>query len=535
MPKNWKIAPKISEDLIEQLIFNRGLKGKKEIEKFFNPKLEDYQQDLQIPGIEEAKRRILKAVEDKELIIVYGDYDVDGVSATAVLYHVLTLMGAKVLPYIPHREKEGYGLSLIGLDLAKEKGAKLVITADHGIVAIEQAKYAKKLNLDLIITDHHQPSDKKPEALTIIHSTKMCGAGVTWCLARSLVDQNEAEELLDLVALGTICDLVPLTEINRALVWSGLEKLNRTKRVGLLALIREARLKAGSLQAYHVGHVLGPRLNAIGRLEHAIDALRLLCTRDVLKAKQLSMRLCEANDQKKGLTAEAISEAKEIITQDNIVNLGKRKILVLYSKKWIPGIIGLIAARIAEEYNLPTVVISQGEDYSKGSARSVRGLDIVETIRKCSDLLKDIGGHPKAAGFTIESSKIEEFEQRLAQILDPVTIEINGELLVEAVVDPKEVTFKLVEEINKFEPFGAENPQPVLASFNVYATDIKTVGEGKHLKFKTDGVETIAFSFGNFAKILKEGQLLNVAYYPEINEFNGNRRLQLKVLDIQLA
>jgi len=531
MPKTWKVKPQVTENILEQLLYNRGLKDKHEIEEFLNPNLKTYEKDLDIPGIQTAKKRILLAIEKKELIIVYGDYDVDGVCGAAVLYQGLTLLGAKVLPYIPHREKEGYGLSELGLQFAKDKEAALVVTVDHGIVALEQAKYAKKIGLDLIITDHHTPLEEKPEALAIVHSTKLCGAAVGWCLVRSLVSKEQSEDLLDLVAMATVADMVPLLGVNRALVKLGLEKLAITKRVGLLALMQQSKIIPRQITTYHIGHILGPRINAIGRLEHAMDALRLLCTKDSIKAMDLASILNEANDQKKKLTTEAIMEAKEIINTEIKIN-GRKKILVLHSDAWIPGIIGLVAGRISDEYGLPTVVISKGEVESRGSARSINGLDIVEVIRGCHDILVDVGGHPKAAGFTIETGKISLFKERLEKDLEEIEINQAQELEIEATVPVQKLTKELLVDLEKLEPCGVENHQPVLASLKVKISDIKTVGNGDHLKFQIENLDAIAFSFGNLKNQLTEGQYIDVAYYLELNEFNGQKTLQLKVLDI---
>lgn len=533
MPKVWKVSPHYSDDLVEQLLYNRGIKTKTEKDNFLNPKLEDYIKDLEISGIQKAKKRILQAIENKELIIVYGDYDADGVCGAAVLYLGLTSVGGKVLPYIPHREKEGYGLSEEGLKVAKEKGAGLIITVDNGIVATKEAKFAKSLGLDLIITDHHTPGDKRPEALAIIHSTEMSGAGVAWCLVRQLVDKSLSVELLDLVAVATICDMIPLLGLNRALVKIGLEKLNATKRVGLIALIREAGLQEGEITAYKVGHILGPRINAMGRLEHAMDSLRILCTKDPAKATKLAKTLSDTQNRKKELAIEAILQAKGMVNQD--INVAQKKILVLHSGSWIPGIIGLVAGRICDEYHLPTIVISAADGYSKGSARSGDGLNIVETIRQCSDILIDVGGHPRAAGFTIETSKIEMFKERLEQLVESIEMDQDEKLAIEAVVKTEEISKQMVEKLAVFEPTGVGNPQPILASLSVTASDIKTVGQGQHLKFIVDGIEAIAFSFGERAVDLHDGQKIDLAYHLEINKFNGQEKLQFKIIDLKFV
>ncbi len=529
--KTWQIKPKVSDDLTEQLLFNRGLKSKKEIEDFFHPQLENYEKDLELAGIAAAKKRILQAVKRQELIIVFGDYDVDGTCGTAILYHGLTALGAKVLPYIPHREKEGYGLSKIGLQYAKDQGASLVITVDNGIVALEPAKFAKSLGLDLIITDHHVPLPEKPGALAIIHSTKICGAAVGWCLIRKMVDKEQAEELLDLVAIATIGDMIPLVSVNRSLVYEGLKVLNTTRRPGLQALIIDAHLKLGQVDAHQISHMLGPRLNAIGRLEHALDTVRLLCTKDTVKARRLSQLLCETNDQKKKLTIEAVAQAKEMIASADAISK-KRKILILHSPAWIPGIIGLVAARVAEEYRVPAVVISEGEVQSKGSARSLSGLDIIETIRSCADTLLDVGGHPKAAGFTVETARIPEFKARLEKVMDVVELDQAENLEIEAELPSKLLTKKLLADLLCFEPTGMGNPKPLFATMNMRVDDIRTVGNGQHLKLKVDGLDAIAFSLGNLGTLVKVGQLINVAFYPELDSYNGADKLQLKVVDL---
>lgn len=528
MAKAWKILPQKSTDLVTQLLINRGIKTEEEKERFFNPKIEYFEKEFKIPGIPQALKRIKSAIEKEELICVYGDYDVDGVCASAVLYKGLVSLGAKVLPYIPHREKEGYGLSKEGLDSVRDSGASLVITVDQGIVALEQAKYAKELGLDLIITDHHLPKEEKPQALVIVHSTAICGAGVAWCLIKDVISKNLADELLEFVGLATVCDLMPLLGVNRGLVYEGLKQLNKTDNVGLQALFREAGVEKGGIISYTIGHVLGPRLNAIGRLEHAIDALRLLCTKDPLKARKLASLLTSANLKRQELTTLAVEEAKlKIDTKD--------KVHVLHSKDWIPGIVGLIAGRISDETGRPALAISVGESVSKGSARSVDGINIVETIRGCSELLIDVGGHKGAAGFTIETNRIEDFKKRLLEVFEQLEINEEKVLEIEAEVPVKNLTKELAYSLEKFEPIGFGNSAPLLVSRAVRVSDIRTVGEGKHLKFKGEGIDAIAFGKGELSSVLKEGSLVALAFYLEINRFNGSEILQLKVRDINLT
>lgn len=535
----WKILSKKSDDLVKQLLFNRGLKTEEEKKQFFHPKISDFEKDLQIPGIEKANKRILQAIDSQELIIVYGDYDVDGICASAILYKALTSIGAKVLPYIPHREKEGYGLSRLGLSFARDSGAAVVITVDNGIVAFEQAKFAKELGLDLIITDHHMPDKQRPESYAIVHSTKMCGASVAWCLIRDLIKQELASELLQFVAIATVCDLMPLLYLNRAFVFEGLKILNKTRNLGLLALINESGINPGNLGSFEIGYLIGPRINAMGRLEHAIDSLRLLCTQDPVKAKRLAKLLGDTNATRQQLTIEAMEEAQLLIDEQN-------KLHVLASKKWSQGIIGLIAGKITEEYYRPAIAISMGAEISKGSARSIKGINIIELIRQHSDILLDVGGHPGAAGFSLLSKNVEIFKKRIEEY---AKILPAGErvLEIEMELDGKELTKNLVTELQQFEPFGLSNRKPIFATKNMQISDLRTVGSGKHLKFKaspsvilsgaqrsegSNVIDAIAFGMGDLATNLKSGQTIDLAYNLELDTYNGNDKLQLKVKDI---
>ena len=527
---NWKILPKQSDDLVRQLIFNRGLKTEKEIQQFFHSDLKDFEKDLEISGIPKAAARIKKAIDNKELIIAYGDYDVDGIAGAAILYQGLTAIGAKVLPYIPHREKEGYGLSKLGLEFARDSGATLVITTDTGIVAFEMADFAKKFGLDLIITDHHQPQDKKfPDAFAIIHSIALCGAAVSWCLMKSLVGKKIADDLLDFVGLATISDMMPLLGVNRALVSEGLKKLNITDRAGWLALFQEADLTLGEIGSYEIGHIIAPRLNAMGRLEHAIDSLRLLCTKDPSKAKKLADLVGQTNEERKLLTTDAVKEAKKMIVGS------KKNIHILSSNNWSPGIIGLVAGRVCDDTGCSTVAISKGGEYSKGSARS-KGINIVELLRECEGLLEAVGGHAAAAGFTIKTKNIESFKKKLENLSNSrPNSNLEVSLEIEAKIPSSQLSISLEEELSNFEPFGIGNAPPILATFGMKLSDLRTVGNGKHLKGKADGIDFIGFGIGEMVNILQSGQLVDLAYNLELNRFNGSEKLQLKVRDLKIA
>ncbi|MBI2196338.1 single-stranded-DNA-specific exonuclease RecJ [Candidatus Daviesbacteria bacterium] len=520
----WKILPKKSDELIEQLLINRGIKTAKDKNQFFHPQISDFEKDLQIPGTAKATKRILEAIKKDELIVVFGDYDVDGICASAILYKGLTSIGAKVLPYIPHREKEGYGLSKLGLEFARDSGATLVITVDNGIAAIDQVKFAKEIGLDLIITDHHIPGRERPDAFEIVHSTKMCGAAVAWCLIRDLIKKELATELLQFVAIATVCDLLRLVGLGRAFVFEGLQILRRTTNLGLLTLINECGTSLQDIGSFEIGYMIGPRLNAMGRLEHAIDSLRLLCTKDPVKARRLAKLLCETNSTRQRMTEEALEQAKLLVDKQN-------KIHVLASKDWSAGIIGLVAGKVTDEYSRPAIAISIGEEISKGSARSIDGINIVELIRKHADILIDVGGHPGAAGFSLYSKHIEIFKKRLEEY-KLVLPEEERVLEVEAEVNSKQLTKGLVSELEKFEPFGMDNRRPIFATRGMRVSDIRTVGDGKHLKGRADGLDFIAFGMGEWANMLQSGQTIDLAYNLELDTYNGAEKLQLKVRDV---
>lgn len=528
MSYSWKVKESSHTNIIDQLLTNRGIKTQIEKEKFLNPKIENYKKDINIPGIDQAIIRIKKAIKGEELIIVYGDYDVDGICASAILYKALSSLGAKILPYLPHREKEGYGLSKIGIDHARDSGASLIITVDNGIVAFEQVEYAKSLGIDIIVTDHHLPTDSLPHADVIVHSTQMCGAAVAWCLIQKVVSEKLSNELLQFGAIATVCDMMPLNGVNRAILVAGIRVLQKTENLGLLELFRESGIEKKDVGSYEIGHIIGPRLNAIGRLDHAIDALRLLCTTSPKKARDLAKLLHETNSKRQDYTSIGVEQA--------LLNISlEKKIHIVFSEDWLPGIIGLIAARICQDTHKPAIAISIMDGIAKGSARSVEGINIAEVIRGHSELLIAVGGHKGAAGFSLLPENLEEFIKRVESSIDQFP-EIGEPVLeIDAELGKKDITKSLVKELEKLAPFGFGNPEPVFVSRNLKVMDIRTVGSGKHLKLKADGLDIIAFGKGDMERILKSGSLIDVAFNLEINKFNGNETLQLKAKDMKLA
>ncbi len=550
--KKWKIIDKSLElktrsqdlgiaEVIEILLKNRGITSKKEIEEFLHPdlsKISINNVEINKTSLKKSIKRIKDAIKNNEKIIIFGDYDVDGICGSAILWEEIYKSYKNVFPYIPSRTEEGYGLSIIGIEsvLKIYPDVKLIITVDNGIVAHEATEYANSKNIDVIISDHHATAKKLPKAYSIVHTTKLCGAGVAYLLSKELTkkDKDERDDHLELVALATIADLVPLIGANRTFVFEGLKLLSKTKRPGLKSLFNLAGITKNELGVYEVGYIIGPRLNAMGRLSNAMDSLRLLCTKDFKKASFYATNLNNMNRQRQMLTEQTTIQAKNLKT--NFVS----KIIFTQHVEYNQGIIGLVASRLVEEYYKPSFVVSIGETYSKGSARSISGVNIIELIRSVpSDLLLDAGGHPMAAGFTILTEKIEEFVKALDRQAKKIITEdlLQRILKIDLVLDFTQITYGLYEKLQIFAPFGMGNPEPVFATENVIINDMNYVGRDKNhlrLKLEKDGIvyDAIAFSFGQ-DKDLSVGDKIDVAYTIDKDSWNGNSKLQLKVRDIK--
>jgi len=556
--KKWKVLSESVirsqesgiKDVIKIILENRGLKIRNEIEEFLNPKLENItvkSVGIDKKQLQKAVQRIQTAIEEKEQIVVFGDYDVDGICGTAILWETLNSLEAKVLPYIPHRVEEGYGLSTKAIQNSVRQfggqNIKLIITVDNGIVANEAVKFANKQGIDVIVTDHHVPPKKLPDAFATVHTTKLCGAGVAWVVAQELKVDNKDDDHLELVALATIADLVPLLGANRTLLKFGLEKLRQTKRAGLLEVFKEAVLEKEKIGVYEIGHIIAPRLNAMGRLEHAIDSLRLLCTRSTERAKMLAQTLGTTNRERQKLTIETVEHARTRIMN---YELRIKNLLFVSDESYQQGVIGLVAGKLAEEFYKPAIVVSIGEKYSKASARSINGFNIIEFIRSASEFLVDAGGHPMAAGFTVETSKLtllkKKFEQKAEELLDEE--KLTRSLRIDCELDLSIINNNLYNEIQKLAPFGMGNPEPTFVSKNVVVEDKRVVGNGgKHIKFKfkvhpsDDGskfkVDGIGFGMGELYQNLHVGDKIDIAYTIDLNVWNGNSSLQLKIKDMK--
>lgn len=563
--------PKITKDLIKkfpgysqvvlQLLFNRGLTEKEKIEKFLNP---DYENDTHDPflfnDMAKAVDLIIRHIKEQNKIVIYGDYDADGVTGSALLYEVLDTLKAKVDIYIPDRVKYGYGLNKECLEEILKNDISLIITVDCGTRNHEEIAFIKSKNIDLIITDHHTGNlDGLEDVLFINPINKnekypykfLAGAGVSFKLAKALIGKSKLsaeiklkleEKILDLVAIGIVADCVSLLGENRILVKKGLGILNKTKRVGLQELMRVAQIGPSAARnqqvgAWNIGFQIAPRLNAAGRLAHANTAFELLVTNDKKEAAALAQRLNDKNLERQKITEEMVEEIEMQIKQAR--QEAKQKSIIAVSpegKKWNEGVIGLVAGKICEKYYKPTLVITRAGDIYKGSARSIDEFDIIETIESCQEFLTKFGGHPKAAGFSLGEKNLEKFIDKFRGLADKKLkdVKLQPTLKIECEVGLDQVDEDLIKELEKLEPFGQNNFRPNFVSRNVLIKDIMTMGaDGQHIKFRINGLWAVAFGRAGEWQNLKIGDMIDAVYYLEMNEFNGRSEAQLKVIDIK--
>lgn len=586
-PKRWTVSERLSEEcfaqlpdlhpLIVQLLYNRHITKTGEMRAFLDCQPPDNTDPFQLKGMAEAVRRLRHAIQEGELIVVYGDYDADGVTATALMWQVLTTLGGQVYPYIPDRFDEGYGLNVNALSNLAGKGARIVLTVDCGIRSIAEVEYGNQLGLDMILTDHHLPGKQVPPALAIINPKQegchypfkyLAGVGLAFKLAQALMQVSSPsslveEDLLDLVALGTVADIAPLSSENRSLVYRGLEQLNTPHRLGVQKLMAQARIRPGNVDASTIGFVLGPRLNAAGRLKSAMDAYHLLVTDDVSRAEELAEQLDSQNRNRQSMTQDAVELARQEILRDEV----SHRLYVITHPSFNSGIVGLVASRLMDEFYRPILVGHKGETYTRGSARSITGFHITRALDKCEDLLKRYGGHSAAAGFTIKNENLPEFEERLLalaeQDLDDAQmipeLEIDARLQLRGInrvgvedvlsarhagrsVDETDLDkrtregLKIMDVFTNLQPFGERNPAPLFETDGLEVKGKSQVGsDGNHLKLVLwDGKQTwnaIAFRQGSWHDYIPE--YVDVAYMLETNEWNGRQRLQLNIKDIK--
>ncbi|MEA3355013.1 MAG: single-stranded-DNA-specific exonuclease RecJ [Patescibacteria group bacterium] len=555
MDKIIKIKSKIKntdqkkrhQEILSAILTNRGITTKISQKEFLDPidpyKIQPKDVGINQKNLKKAVARIKKAIKNKELIYIYGDYDTDGITSTAVLWETLHHLKAKVMPYIPSRGDNIRGLSPAGVDQIltdKDGPCQLIITVDNGISTFKGTDYANKKNIDVIITDHHQPKTKNnkpiyPKAFSIIHTTKLAGVGVAWFLAREL---GNLETSLELVAIGTIADMVPLTNANRSLVKFGLKSLKKSKRIGLNALANISKLDLPNILTYQISFVLAPRLNAMARLKHALDSLRLLCTTNQEKANQLAKDLNQTNLERQDKTFKMYFHAKE---QWLSYNQPKKKLIFVSHQSYHQGVVGLVASRLVEKFYKPAFVVSVGETFSKASARSIKGFNVLKAIRSIEDLILEHGGHKMAAGFTAKNVNLPKIQKRLENLAkDQLTKkQLTPIINIDCELKTSDINWDLFNNLQKIKPTGFGNKPPLFISKQIKLLDFRTVGQNqKHLKLTLQGpslqLNAIAFNLGHLAKDLAPNQSLDLIYTLDKNEWNNQKTLQLKVKQILL-
>lgn len=546
LQQQLKIHPALCKILVQ-----RGLDDYEKAKDFFRPGLDALHDPWLMKDMNLAVNRILKAIEQKEKILVFGDYDVDGTTSVACMFQFIQTVTAPELVefYIPHRYREGYGISKQGIDFAKEQGFTLIISLDCGIKSVELIQYAKDGGIDFIVCDHHLPDEQLPPAVAILNAKQpgcnypykeLCGCGVGFKLITALVQQlnrpvEEAYAYLDLVATAIAADIVPITGENRILAFYGLKKANENPCNGIKAL----QFLSGHTKALHITNLvflIAPRVNAAGRMDDARKAVQMFIVKSYEEALSFAEMLHSDNDDRKEADASITEEALHIIRQNP--ELQKRKTTVVYQPHWHKGVVGIVASRLTEHYYRPTIVLTQSGDYAAGSARSVAGFNLYEAIHACRQHLLGYGGHFAAAGLTLETDKIEAFAQAFETV---VAAQIPDELLIPEIKIDAEISFADIKPnffniIQQMEPFGPENMRPVFITRNVMDAGYSKLVKEQHLRLVAKENNTVLtgifFRAAHYLPIVQQGAF-DIVYTIDENEWNGSISLQLKVLDIR--
>jgi len=565
--KKWVVFParEVSEglplkelgisSLTAQILRNRGIFSADEAKRFLYPSLSDLPDPFTMKDTEKAVSRITQALRNREKITLFGDYDVDGTTATAALYLFLQRAGARVDFFLPHRLKEGYGVNLEALKKIHSSGTKLVITADCGISSREEIRWAREQELDVIITDHHEVPENLPPALAILNPKQkdcgypfkgLAGVGVAFNLMiglRSFLRREgffaegngpNLREYLDLVALGTVSDAVPLTGANRILVKYGLGELSQSNRPGIIALKEVSGMEAGPVDTTGINFRLAPRINAAGRLEDAGEVIHLLTANDPDQARKIAVHLNELNSLRQRIEEKILSGAKKMILSQ--AGEGTKRTIVLASLDWHPGVLGIVASRLAEEYNCPTILIALQENRGKGSGRSINAFPLFEGLKACQDWIEAFGGHAQAAGLVIRAECIPGFARAFEEVVAARLTEEDfiPHLTIDTVTSLDELNESFLAELDTLAPFGSGNPEPVLGLENLTVLGSRLVGKG-HLRIRIkEGRRTReAIGFGMGSRHPLSGEGMKMAFSPTINTYQGKRNWQMKIIDLQ--
>jgi len=558
MNKKWKIyevnveeVENISKQfninkLIATILSNRGINTKEKIEKYINPTRNDFHNPYGMPDMEKAVERIIQAKEKNEKVIIYGDYDVDGITSITVLKSFLKDIGIEADYYIPNRLEEGYGLNIPAVEKIAEKGYNLMITVDCGITCIEEIKRANELGMQVIVTDHHEPGDSLPDAFAVVDCKRkdnkyecrdLAGVGVAFKLAQALtmklgLDDKEYLKYLDIVCIGTISDIVPLVDENRVISKLGLMLVNQTRNIGLQAILRIAGYK--NIDSTAISFGVAPRLNACGRMGHADKALELFLSQNIIevnkKAEELNNYNKERQDIEKRISEEAIRQIEKN-------HLDSNKTIVVVGENWHHGVIGIVSSKITEMYFKPSILLCLEDGIAKGSGRSVPGFDLHEALLKCGKTLEKYGGHAMAVGLNLKESNIEEFKKELEKVAEEEHIEqIIPEIKIDAKINIEEINREMVASLKALEPFGEANKMPIFVFKNLRIDSIRALSEGKHLKLTLKDnntiVNAIGFNMGKLAEDYRIGDKIDVVGTLEINSFNGVDSIQINLCDV---
>ena len=558
MNKKWEIY-QTNEEKVEELqekyklnrllsilLTNREITEETEITKFLNPKRSDFYDPFGMPDMEKAVERILKAIEKKEQIIIYGDYDVDGITSVTVLKSFLEERGIQVNVYIPNRLNEGYGLNKTAMEEIAKQGNKLMITVDCGITAVEEVEYAKTFGIETIVTDHHEPAEELPKAIAVVDAKRkdnkyecrnLAGVGVVFKLIQALsiklgLDQKEYLKYLDIVCVGTISDIVPLTDENRVIVKLGLKLVEQTKNLGLKEILQSCGYS--KINSTTISFGVAPRINACGRMGHQEEALNLLLSKEVNQVKELTQKINEYNKTRQEIEKNIYNEAVEQIEKEG---LERKNTIVVSGKGWHHGVIGIVSSKITELYFKPSILLCEENGECKGSGRSVPGFDLHEALMECNDTINKFGGHAMAIGININKDKIEEFKKEFEKIAKEKEVDkIIPILNLDAEIKLDDVNKEMVDSLKELEPFGEANKMPIFAFRNLKIDSIRSLSDGKHLRLSVKDnkniINAIGFNMGALADMYRIGDRVDIAGNLEINLFNGVDSIQINIKDI---
>lgn len=533
--------------ILATILVNRNLVEDNDVRTFLNPTRNDFHDPYMMPDMEKAVGRILEVIKNKEKVIIYGDYDVDGITSTTVLKSFLQDRGLIVDEYIPNRLDEGYGLNKQALELIAYKKYDLMITVDCGISAIEEVDYANQLGLEIIITDHHEAGEKLPDAFAVIDAKRkdnkypfrdLAGVGVVFKLIQAIglrlqIDEKEYLKYLDMVCVGTISDIVPLVDENRVIAKLGLKLIEQTRNFGLRAMINS--LGFTKIDSTTISFGVAPRINACGRMGCQEEALRLFLSKDIDEVNQLINQLNDHNKNRQEIERRIYNEAIEQIEKNE---LNKHRTIVVGGENWHHGVIGIVASKITELYFKPTILLCFEEDgVGKGSGRSIPGFDLYETLSRCNDMLLKFGGHSMAIGVNISKEKLEEFRKQFEEIAEEQKIEeIIPIINIDEVINLNEIDIEMIKSLSVLEPFGEKNKTPLFACKNLKIDSIRALSEGKHLKLtlrdNNNIVNAIGFNMGHLSEEYLIGDKVDVVGVLEVNSFNGMDNIQINMKDM---